>query len=199
MEEKLASISQPLALGDVPGSWYIPDFLSAASAVQLQQRLVEQVPWRQEQIRLYGRTVTVPRQVAWCGDSGVSYSYSGRMHTAGGWFSQLQALARTLEGLLNQPFNFALLNRYRNGQDHMGWHTDDEADVQGAIASVSLGASRGFLLRMPGESRSRRLLLEHGSLLVFDRRIRHCLPKRVNAGERINITFRSIEPTVQRP
>jgi len=74
----------------------------------------------------------------------------------------------------------------------MGWHSDDERGVSGSVASVSLGASRDFLLRTSGSSRSQRLRLAHGSLLVFDPALRHSLPKRRDACERFNLTFRSI-------
>lgn len=194
MQEKPASISQHSLIGGDEDILYVADYLNADRAVALQRVLAEQVVWQQEQLRLYGRSITVPRQVAWCGDRGVEYRYSGCSHIAQGWLPELQTLAAELGELLQLPFNFALLNRYRSGQDYMGWHADNEAGVSGCIASISLGASRGFLLRTAGDRRSRCLQLDHGSLLVFAPEVRHCLPKRKSSSERFNITFRSVQP-----
>jgi alkylated DNA repair dioxygenase AlkB len=99
-----------------------------------------------------------------------------------------------IERELGQTPNFVLLNRYCTGADSMGWHRDDEAGCTGDIASLSLGAERTFLLRPDGACRSTRLILEHGSLLIFDGRMRHALPKtRRVLGERVNLTFRVLQ------
>jgi alkylated DNA repair dioxygenase AlkB len=170
---------------------YVPAFLPAPASAELFQWLCEVVPWQQEKIHLYGREHSVPRRVAWFGDPGLDYRYSGRSHPGSGWPPVLEALRDPVAGQLGVRPNFVLLNRYRAGSDSMGWHRDDETGSAPRIASLSLGASRSFLLREEGASRSRRLMLEDGSLLVFDGRVRHSLPKtRRPIGERINLTFR---------
>ena len=150
-----------------------------------------QIRWQTETIRIYGKAREVPRLIAWVGERGLNYRYSGKPHEGEGWPQQLDAVrARVAEALGERP-NFLLLNRYRDGSDSMGWHRDDEAGHGPLIASISLGANRRFLVREEGAARSRSLMLEHGSLLIFDGNLRHALPKtRQVIGERINLTFR---------
>ncbi len=111
----------------------------------------------------------------------------------------LLELRQRLERSLGARFNSVLANAYRDGQDSMGWHADDEPELgpRPLIASISLGATRRFLIRERGRSRSSGLDLETGSLLVMkgdcQSTYRHCVPKtRKPAGLRINLTYRKI-------
>lgn len=175
-------------------STYQPGFLPPVDAGDLFSWLQTDVPWRTESISLFGQRRTVPRLVAWFGEEGLNYRYSGRSHPGKGWPPQLADLRGRVAAELQQMPNFLLLNRYRDGADSMAWHRDDEAGLGDSIASLSLGAPRTFLLREEGSRRSRSLTLEHGSLLLFDGRTRHALPKTRSAvGERINLTFRVIQ------
>lgn len=140
---------------------------------------------------MYGRRISVPRLTAWYGDSGLSYRYSGLDHRSEGWPSNLAEIRTRLSEQFEQPFNFVLLNRYRDGQDYMGWHSDDEAGVRGGIASLSLGCARRFTTRLkpsalaptspakPGPIQS--MTLANGSLLFmppgFQDKYLHALPK----------------------
>ena len=177
---------------------YRPGWLDAAAASVLEVCLRQQVVWRQESLSLYGRRVQVPRLVAWCGDAGVNYRYAGADHVCDGWLLPLLQLRGRLEAELGLRCNLVLLNRYRDGSDYMGWHTDDERGHERCIASVSLGATRRFLVRPEGAERagagpSVPFDLQHGSLLLMDGSIRHSLPKtRRPVAERINLTYRSI-------
>jgi alkylated DNA repair dioxygenase AlkB len=98
-------------------------------------------------------------------------------------------------------FNSVLANLYRDGRDSMGWHSDDEPELgsQPAIGSLSLGATRRFVLKHRNDP-SRKLVLElpHGSLLVMrgatQANYRHALPRTSRpVGPRINLTFRQIQ------
>ena len=173
---------------------YVPDFLASNDADRLLHALLQDTPWGEERIKLFGRERLVPRLVAWSGAAGLDYRYSGRSHQTDGWDPKLIPLRDRLQDSLATTFNFVLMNRYRYGSDSMGWHTDDEATLTGWIASVSLGEERRLLLR-DGNGETNRLSLAHGSMLalrVVDR-IPHALPKtRRCIGERINLTFRSL-------
>ncbi len=174
-------------------SCYRPDFLEPAEAGELYQWLQTDVSWQTESINLFGRQQVVPRLIAWFGDPGLDYRYSGRSHRGQGWPDALAELRRRVAEALDQTPNFLLLNRYRSGADCMGWHRDDEQGLAVLIASVSLGAARKFLLRDQHATQNRQLMLEHGSLLLFDGRCRHALPRTTRpVGERINLTFRTI-------
>lgn len=172
---------------------YVPDFLSAEEAASLFERLLAEVDWQREFLRLYGRTVPVPRLLAWFGRDGINYRYSGADHRCHGWHPALGNIHDRVSAHLGQTCNLVLLNRYRGGTDYMGWHRDDERGHGPQVASLSLGAPRRFLVRPPGESRSRGIDLEPGSLLVMDGSLEHSLPRtRRPVGERINLTFRHI-------
>jgi len=174
-------------------------FLSAAEAAALYQRLVATVPWQQEQMAMYGRMVEVPRLTAWVGDPGTVYQYSGIRSEPEPWSDELDALrARVGDGA---RFNSVLLNYYRDGDDSVAWHSDDEPELgeNPVIASLSLGAVRTFRLR----HKRRRdlptidLELQPGSLLLTRGGTQHCwehcVPKRALSkvpGGRINLTFR---------
>lgn len=175
-------------------STYRAGFLTSAEADDLMAWLQGSVAWQTESIVLFGKRRPVPRLVSWFGDSGLNYRYSGQPHCCSGWPSELAGLRAKVGAQLSVTPNFLLLNRYRNGADSMGWHRDDEAGLGAQIASVSLGAPRSFLLREANASRSQALKLEHGSLLLFDGRTSHALPKtRRPVGERINLTFRVLQ------
>lgn len=171
---------------------YLPDYLTSEHSDRLHGNLKSSMTWIREEISMYGRAIAVPRQVAWCGERGIDYRYSGLSHVAQGWPECLSDVRDQLGRSLDCQFNFALLNLYRDGSDYMGWHRDDEPGVGDVVASISLGASRRFLIRPEGQTRSTRLDLAHGSLLVFTGSLRHALPRCQSAGERLNVTFRTI-------
>ncbi len=150
------------------------------------------VHWRTESIKLFGRQQTVPRQVAWYGTAGLSYRYSGIDHPTDGWPRQLAVLATLVSQLTGASYNFVLLNRYRDGNDSMGWHADDEPELVGDVCSVSLGAARRFLVEPPATGRQV-LTLRHGDVAIIPRHWRHCVPKtRKPVAERINLSFRCL-------
>jgi alkylated DNA repair dioxygenase AlkB len=170
---------------------YIPGFLPASQASLLLDTLTATVAWRAEQVRMFGRRIPVPRLVAWCGDTGINYRYSSLDHPCSGWIPALEPVRQRLRLVHGFDSAMALLNRYRNGDDGMGWHTDDEPGQGAWVASISLGAPRRFLLRPDPGGASLALVLEHGSLLLMPAAMPHALPKtRRPIGERINLSLR---------
>lgn len=177
-----------------------PHWLPTDQADALLVALMRAVPWEVHRIRLFGREHASPRLSCWIGDPGARYRYSGTLFEPHPWPPELAAVRERLSEALGSRFNSVLANRYRDGSDTMGWHSDDEPELgpEPLIASLSLGATRRFLLRHRAEP-SRRLALElaHGSLLVMSGRTqrfyRHALPRtRRPVGERVNLTFRRI-------
>lgn len=179
--------------------YYLPDFLPAHQAQALYGLLLDELMWMEETIRIMGREVKVPRKVCWYGDSGAVYQYSGTVHLPLPWTMSLLALKDAVEKVCGRSFNSVLGNYYRDGQDSMGWHADQEASLgrDPYIASVSLGAARRFKLRHNRTGESLSLLLAGGSLLLMGGSLqhhwRHCLPKtRKPVAGRVNLTFRHI-------
>ncbi len=181
----------------------LPDAFAAPEAWELFRELREGIDWRQEEVLVFGRRHAVPRLVAWHGDPGARYTYSGTPHEPLPWTPALERIRHRVQAIAVCEFNAVLLNLYRDGRDGMGWHADDEPELgpEPVIASVSLGAVRRFCLR----HRRRRglradLALPHGSLLLMSgatqRNWVHAVPKTaVPVGERINLTFRRIALT----
>lgn len=175
---------------------YDAAFLEPAVAASLFQHLIDSAPWRQER----GRLGPFPRLTAWYAEGGLSYSYSGVTHVAEPWTPPLADLKTRLEQVCNARFNSALVNRYRDGRDSMGWHADNERELGSnpTIASVSLGATRRFRLKHLASGETLNFDLSDGSLLVMagttQHHWHHCVPKTAKpVGERINLTFRWME------
>ena len=182
---------------DVRPGWLRPD-----EAAALAGRLADEVPWTVHRIRMFGRWVDSPRLSCWMGDPEAAYRYSGALFEPEPWHPAIARLLPRLESDCGARFNSVLLNRYRDGRDSMGWHSDDEPELGPApvIASLSLGVERRFLLRMKNDHATKaEFRLRHGDLLVMhgdcQRVAQHALPKMAGvAGERINLTFRWVNP-----
>jgi len=184
---------------------YTPEFIPGAEATQLMQRLISEVSWEQPRIKMFGREVLSPRLHGWYGDADAIYQWSGRRWQPLPWTPVLKDLRDRVEAFTKKSFNSCLVNRYRNGQDSMGLHADDEPELgsRPVIASLSLGAERDFEFRarnaLPdGQTDRCAVALESGSLLVMagdtQANWKHHLPKRSRvSAERLNLTFRNIE------
>ena len=198
-------MSSRIPAAELPtGFSLIPEFLPGARAGELFAELLEQAAWRGESIRMFGREIASPRRVCWYGDAGVGYRYSGNHHGALPWLPQLAQLRQRLLAQTGERFNFVLLNLYRDQNDSMGWHADDESELgaEPIIASISLGAERVMRVRpratlAGARRRSQPIHLPHGSLLLMRGRsqadFQHAVPKcRDTCGPRVNLTFRRV-------
>ncbi|KAF1027234.1 MAG: hypothetical protein GAK40_01110 [Burkholderia plantarii] len=180
--------------------WY-PDWLPGALADRLLDAVVAEVAWRQDSIGTPRGRVPLPRLSAWQGEPGARYRYSGILNVPAPWSTAVGELKQRVEATSGARFNSVLLNRYRSGADALGWHSDDEPELGAApvIASVSLGVARRFELKHVATGTLRTYRLTHGSLLVMrgatQRDWRHRVPRAPDvAGERINLTFRQVDP-----
>lgn len=166
---------------------------------RLFRRLHDEVEWEQQEITVYGKTHLQPRLVAWYGDAGTAYTYSGLTLQPRPWIDPISQIKAVCESLAGVTFNSVLLNLYRDGEDTVGWHSDDEPALgqNPVIASVSLGAVRRFDLRHKTTKETVKTPLPSGSVLLMSGRLQsdwsHQIPrsKRVDA-PRINLTFRRI-------
>jgi len=180
---------------------YLPGFLPPSVADAMFRRLRSELAWHEETIVIAGKSVKVPRLVCWYGDEGAVYRYSGVDHRPLPWHPALLELREAIEARSGWTFNSVLGNWYRDGNDSMGWHADNEKELGAnpSIASLSLGATRLFRLRHTRSGDIVDLELADGSLLLMGGALqhhwRHCLPKtRKPVGERINLTYRFIIP-----
>jgi alkylated DNA repair dioxygenase AlkB len=174
------------------------DLFAPSERERFFSRLEKEIEWRQEPIRIFGKMVMQPRLTAWLGEH--EYRYSGIVMKPQKWNSTLNEIKAKIEPLAGLEFNCALLNFYRDGQDSMGWHRDNERElgIDPVIGSVSFGAARRFLLRHFEKKKLKtEILLGDGSFLLMkgatQHQWEHSLPKTAQVvGPRINLTFRVI-------
>jgi len=164
------------------------------------ESLLAKTEWQQDEIKIYGRLLKVPRLSALYADVGKNYSYSKIVLHPKPWFPELLEIKERIEALTGLEFNSVLLNLYRNGDDSMGWHRDNEPElgINPAIGSVSFGVTRVFKLRpYIAKKPVRNIELESGSFLLMkgetQHRYEHSIPKTsLTIAKRINLTFRKI-------
>lgn len=160
--------------------------------------LIAQLPWKTFPIVIFGKTYKQPRQICFFSDPGLSYTYSRTRLEGLGWPPLVAPLKEALESATGHRFNSVLCNLYRNGEDSMGWHSDNEPELGPWIASLSFGATRKMKIRDKKTKRtSGDLLLEHGSLLLMkpgaQELYEHSIPKSKKVSTpRVNLTFRQI-------
>lgn len=177
-----------------------PHFFRPEESDRLLHALTENIAWKQEPIVIMGRQVMQPRLTAWYGNEGKAYTYSGVTMQPLPWTDALRFIKSKIEPVAGVVFNSALLNFYRNGNDSMGWHRDNERSLgpQPVIGSVNFGAARYFQLKHAKEKTLRQqVVLTHGSFLLMRGHTQenwyHGVPKTARITEpRINITFRII-------
>jgi alkylated DNA repair dioxygenase AlkB len=168
---------------------------------QILRRLIAEIPWRAQQVMVWGRKVLQPRLTAWYGDDGANYAYSGIELRPQPWTPLLLDIKSRSEEAAGATFNSVLLNYYRDHNDSIGFHSDNEPELgeRPVIASLSLGEERTFVLKhkRSREAKPVRLRLASGSLLLMagdtQHYWRHGVPKESrNCGPRVNLTFRNI-------
>ncbi|WDD98142.1 alpha-ketoglutarate-dependent dioxygenase AlkB family protein [Thalassomonas actiniarum] len=179
---------------------YFPAFIPMARSRLLYDELAQQLDWSQDSIVLYGKPVLIPRLQAWYGDDGLDYTYSGLTLAAKSWLPVLIQLKQMVEAKTGEQFNAVLANLYRDGNDTVGWHSDDEPELgeNPVIASLSFGGERNFNLKHKISGEKLTVPLKSGSLLTMagqtQRFWQHCLPRTKKAKlPRINLTFRQIK------
>lgn len=195
---------QPISIEDADIS-FARSISLPASPNDLLQELIDATPWRAEAITVWGRKFLQPRLIAWYGDAGTGYSYSGLGLDPLPWTARLQLLREIVQSKVEVRFNSVLLNYYRDNRDSMGMHSDDEPELgfQPVIASLSLGETRTFVLKHKTRPNLKpiRLDLPSGSLLLMkgdtQKFWKHGIEKQAKpCGPRINLTFRCVRLTV---
>ena len=175
-------------------------WLEGEEARSVERTLIAELDWEQRHILLFGKRILQPRLIAWAGE--LPYRYSGQTLEPRPWPALVLALRGRVIASTGVDFNHVLINRYRDGNDSMGYHADAEPELgpDPQVACVSLGAARRFFLRPRSGARGERplvLTLTHGSLLIMggtcQRHYRHAVPREVGSGaERISLTFRKL-------
>ncbi len=175
-------------------------FFTTSQSDILFNDLYQNTHWKQEQIKFYGKNISLPRLTAWVGDEGAVYKYSGITAGPEPWTSTLWEIKRAIEAVSGTVFNSVLLNLYRQKKDSVDWHSDDEPELgqDPVIGSVSLGGTRRFQFKHKQNKDLRyEMGLTHGSYLLMKGPTQHHwfhrIPKEAKfCRPRINLTFRVI-------
>ena len=179
---------------------YYPNFIELKEADKLFKLLIDQTPWRNDPITVFGKTYPQPRMTSLHGHTIDSYSYSGIIMQPNPMSKPLLDIEKKLKKFTGETFTTVLLNLYRDGNDSNGWHADDEKELgkDPVIASVSLGASRFFKLKHNTKtSQKLKIELSHGSLLLMAGTTQHFWKHQIAktakvVAPRINLTFRKL-------
>jgi alkylated DNA repair dioxygenase AlkB len=181
--------------------YYLPDFFSKLESEKLFTVLLNEIEWQQDEVMMFGKRIVTQRRMAWYGDQGKPYRYSGILRAPKPWTGTLQEIQHFINTTFQTSLNACLLNLYRNGEEGMGWHSDDEPELgkEPIIASLSLGAERAFDFKHKDSDYKQRIYLQNGSLLLMkgatQKHWKHALPKSKKVlAPRINLTFREIHP-----
>lgn len=176
-----------------------PGFLSQIQADKLLAQLIETTAWQQPKLKVYGKWHRTPRLVSFVGEPNLNYKYSNTLHDTQSWTATLSNLKKRVEAFSGESFNCVLLNYYRDGQDTMGWHADDEPELgpRPTIASLSIGAARDIHFKPKAGGELIKLNLPCASLFLMKGQTQqywlHHIPKRAQCDTpRINLTFRQI-------
>lgn len=166
-------------------------------ATKICQNLLSDIPWKQDEVIMFGKKIITKRKVAWFADEGIGYTYAGVKKLGHPWTRDLLEIKQKVEAITGAKYNACLLNLYHEGEEGMGWHQDNEKEILPAssIASLSFGAARKFAFKHIKTGQRIDIELAHGSLLDMKGTIQqnwlHSLPKSKKVNQiRINLTFR---------
>ena len=174
--------------------------LCAQKSLDLFYFLQKNLNWQQPEVTVYAKTGPIPRLQCFISDHNIEYGYSNSRLVVEPWPEVLLAMRKRLERHLSQPFNSLLVNYYRDGNDTMGWHSDDEIELghKPTIVCITLGAERVLKIKHKASNKVTDLTLGSGSCLVMSgnsqRDYQHAVPKRARLHHpRISLTFRYIK------
>ena len=166
---------------------------------QLYNELLNNINWENERVVMFGKEIITKRKVAFYSDNSIAYRYSSKTKIGLPWNDTLIALKNIAESITKETYNACLLNLYHNGEESMGWHSDNEKEIvaNSSIASLSIGAARKFSFKHKVTKETISIQLENGSLLEMKGTIQsnwwHSLPKSKKITDsRINLTFRKM-------
>ncbi len=186
----------------IPGSVTLYEqCFTDAQSTDILDALLRRLDWQQPSIHMHGREVLIPRKQVWMGDPNTAYRYSGKLFTPASWNPTVVKIKERIESLSGQQYNSVLCNLYRNGQDSVSWHADDESalDETSSIASISFGTTRRFDLKPKnGDKQRAQLELENAMLLIMSPEVQlywlHQIPKTKKVhSPRVNLTFRRVK------
>ena len=174
-------------------------FFTTVESKKLLENFIDALPWESMKIKMFGRDVVIPRLQCWIGDEGCNYSYSGKKLHRQDWTKELLMIKNKISQQAGLEFNSVLANYYRDGQDSMGWHADDEKELgkNPTIAALSFGGERDLVFKNILSKETLAIPQLSGALIIIDGQTQqywqHSIKKTKKfISPRINLTFRNI-------
>jgi len=185
--------------------WYCPNFFSDSHEMWYEM-IDTSVNWQKFEVMVFGKKHPQPRDSFYMADNGYPYKYSGIDRKPDKWTMSVTEMKKEVEFAIREfvrpdhpPLNACLGNRYNNGKDNIGAHSDSEGDLDpnAYIVSVSLGAAGDFIVTHKKTKQKVKILLEPGSIILMggdcQKNWKHAVPKRLRVKDpRINLTFRCV-------
>ena len=179
---------------------YVENFYNLDESNYYLNLLLNEVNWNQRRINIYGKIINLPRLTAYFSDPDINYSYSGINNRSIEYPDFINSIKMKAESHFDSKFNSVLLNRYKDGTQWHGYHSDNEKELGKVIniCSISFGASRDFIFKSKKDKIKKNITLQNGSALYMmhptQNNYKHSLPKRLKVlNERVNLTFRNIK------
>ena len=179
--------------------FYYEDFFTAQQSQEFLHILTEEIPWKHDEVVIFGKVIQTLRKVAWYADDERPYTYSGRTKIGLPWTPSLLSIKSAIEEKAKITFNGGLMNYYHDGNEGASWHADNEKTIMpnSCIASVSFGEARKFEFKNKKTEEKVSVALAPGSLLLMQGTTQthwiHALPKSKKIKDpRLNLTFRQM-------
>ena len=192
-------INRPNILPQDGIALYYDKIIGDDQVKQLYDALLNNILWENERVIMFGKEIITKRKVALYSDPSISYRYASKTKIGLPWTSTLLTIKNRIESITKESYNACLLNLYHNGEESMGWHSDNEKEIvaNSSIASLSLGANRKFSFKHKETKETVSIELANGSLLEMKGGVQahwwHALPKSKKVTDaRINLTFRQM-------
>lgn len=180
-------------------AFYYEKIVKDEQLEQFYEALLNNIQWENERVIMFGKEIITKRKVAFFSDPSISYRYASKTKIGMPWTSTLITIKNIVESITKESYNACLLNLYHNGEESMGWHSDNEKEIiaNSSIASLSLGANRKFSFKHKVSKETVTIELENGSLLEMKGSVQtqwwHALIKSKKVTDaRINLTFRQM-------
>ena len=174
---------------------------------EVYEELKNTIPFKQETSIVFGKEYLQKRLQCLLGEESKTYTYAGierhpepMTDTLTNIMNKVQKIVQTIDKE-HPKYTSVLSNYYRDGQDKIDKHSDNEKDLikNSIISSVSLGSDRDFdIYDKSTNKRIKRITLKGGSLLLMGRnsqkKTKHAIPQQKEITEgRINLTYRAIK------
>jgi len=131
------------------------------------------------------------------GDEGIrEHKFTGVTIPYNPWCPEIETIKDQINQEWNLDVNYCLVNHYRDGNDGIGMHVDNDLNSKRrAACTLSLGSTRTFILeRLRGDKQKITFPVKHGDLLLIldetQKHWKHGIERETGKGERYSLTFR---------